>query len=122
MLLERDFAGGFKAESSGAGGFSTYAGEIKALAGPTIPAGWIPCNGQAISRIDFSALFAALGEVWGDGDVLDDVQRARFARQTMIGSGDAQAGGSSVSSGQLQNSKASKHDLGEYDGRSGSLW
>ena len=60
LLLERDFAGGFKAESTGASGSSTYSGEIKALAGATVPAGWLPCDGRAISRIDFSALFAAL--------------------------------------------------------------
>jgi microcystin-dependent protein len=116
LLLERDFAGGFKADSAGAGGSSTYAGEIKALAGSTVPAGWIQCNGQAISRIDFSALFAALGEIWGNGDGSTTFNVPDLRGRTMVGSGNALVGGSSVSSAQKTNSKASNHALGEYDG------
>lgn len=32
------------------------------------PAGWLLCDGQAINRITFSALFAALGTLYGVGD------------------------------------------------------
>jgi microcystin-dependent protein len=38
------------------------------FAGPTVPNGWLPCDGRAISRVDYAALFAAIGGYWGAGD------------------------------------------------------
>jgi microcystin-dependent protein len=32
------------------------------------PAGWLLCNGSAISRTTYAALFAAIGTTWGAGD------------------------------------------------------
>lgn len=32
------------------------------------PAGWLVCNGQAVSRTTYSALFGAIGTVFGTGD------------------------------------------------------
>ena len=45
-------------------------GEIRAYAGiaASIPANWMLCYGQAISRITYAALFTALGTTWGAGD------------------------------------------------------
>ena len=34
----------------------------------TAPAGWLPCGGQAVSRIVYAALFALLGTTYGAGD------------------------------------------------------
>lgn len=34
----------------------------------TIPDGWLECNGQAVSRTDFSELFAKIGTTFGSGD------------------------------------------------------
>lgn len=34
----------------------------------SIPDGWLECNGAAVSRSTYSALFSAIGEVWGAGD------------------------------------------------------
>jgi len=38
--------------------------------GPTVspPAGWLLCNGQAVSRTSFSSLFASIGVLYGVGD------------------------------------------------------
>ena len=33
-----------------------------------IPAGWLHCHGQAVSRTDYADLFAAIGTVYGEGD------------------------------------------------------
>lgn len=33
-----------------------------------IPAGWLPCNGAAVSRTDYAALFNVIGESYGAGD------------------------------------------------------
>jgi microcystin-dependent protein len=32
------------------------------------PAGWLACDGQAVSRTTYAALFAAVGTLWGAGD------------------------------------------------------
>lgn len=43
-------------------------GAIIAYGGATAPAGWILCNGQAISRTEFSRLFTAIGTAFGPGN------------------------------------------------------
>jgi microcystin-dependent protein len=43
-------------------------GEIRQLAGTTIPDRWNECDGSAVSRTTYSDLFAAIGIVWGTGD------------------------------------------------------
>lgn len=32
------------------------------------PTGWLECNGTAVSRVTYAALFAAIGTTWGVGD------------------------------------------------------
>ncbi|HEY4029961.1 MAG TPA: phage tail protein, partial [Caulobacteraceae bacterium] len=44
------------------------AGAVLPYAGLTVPAGFFLCNGQAVSRTDNAALFAAIGAAWGAGD------------------------------------------------------
>lgn len=46
------------------------AGMIVPFAGPVenIPAGWLLCNGSAISRSNFMNLYKAIGLCWGEGD------------------------------------------------------
>lgn len=43
-------------------------GAIAFLAAPSIPAGWLHCNGQAVSRTTYANLFAAIGELYGVGN------------------------------------------------------
>ncbi|WP_164276584.1 phage tail protein [Stenotrophomonas sp. B1-1] len=43
-------------------------GQVFAFAGATAPAGTLPCNGAAVSRQTYAALFAAIGTRYGDGD------------------------------------------------------
>lgn len=46
-------------------------GSIMPFAGATIPAGWLLCDGSAVSRTTYSSLFAALGGIsspWGQGN------------------------------------------------------
>lgn len=43
-------------------------GDIKAVAANTPPTGWLKCNGAAISRTAYPALFARIGTVWGAGN------------------------------------------------------
>ena len=34
----------------------------------TAPDGWLPCDGRAVSRTAYPALYAAIGVTWGAGD------------------------------------------------------
>jgi hypothetical protein len=43
-------------------------GEIRWVAGPTVPAGHLLADGSAVSRTAYSLLFAAIGTTWGAGD------------------------------------------------------
>jgi microcystin-dependent protein len=43
-------------------------GSVLAFAGTTAPSGWVLCSGQAVSRTEYSALFAVLGTTYGVGD------------------------------------------------------
>lgn len=44
------------------------AGTMQMFAGNTIPAGWLLCDGSAVSRTDYAKLFSAIGTTWGEGD------------------------------------------------------
>jgi microcystin-dependent protein len=44
------------------------AGAIQDFGMPTAPAGWLVCDGQAVSRTTYADLFAAIGGTWGVGD------------------------------------------------------
>lgn len=67
-------------------------GSMAPYAGSTAPAGWIFCNGQAISRTTFASLFAVIGTTYGAGDGsttfgLPDLRgRTIFGRDDMGGS------------------------------------
>lgn len=43
-------------------------GAILAFGGSSAPAGWLLCQGQAISRTTYAALFAVIGTAYGAGD------------------------------------------------------
>lgn len=44
------------------------AGMIFQYAGSSIPTGWLTCDGSAVSRTTYAALFAAISTTWGVGD------------------------------------------------------
>jgi len=53
---------------TGGGGGGIPSGSLEAFAGAAAPAGWLLCNGQAVSRATYAALFAAIGTTYGVGD------------------------------------------------------
>ena len=67
-------------------------GSILAFAGAVAPKGWILCDGRALSRSAYSALFSALGVTYGVGDgsttfnIPDLRGRATFGKDNMGGS------------------------------------
>ena len=46
---------------------SIPSGFILPFAGTSIPDGWLICNGAAVSRTEYAALFSAIGTTWGEG-------------------------------------------------------
>lgn len=66
-------------------------GSVVAFAGGQPPPGWLLCDGTAVSRTTYAALFATIGTTWGEGDAattfnLPDM-RGRFLRGTDHGAG-----------------------------------
>lgn len=49
-------------------GASLPAGSIVDYAGGAVPAGWLLCYGQALSRAEYATLFNAIGTTHGAGD------------------------------------------------------
>ena len=43
-------------------------GVVQAFAGNATPAGWLLCDGSAVSRTTYAALFAVIGTTYGTGD------------------------------------------------------
>lgn len=66
-------------------------GAVVAFAMPTPPVGWVICNGAALSRTTYAALFARIGTTYGTGDGsttfnVPDV-RGKVVRAADLGSG-----------------------------------
>jgi microcystin-dependent protein len=65
LLVERRLA----TQGGGGSGASAVApGMIQVYGGGSVPAGWLLCDGAAISRTQYSALFNAIGTTYGAGD------------------------------------------------------
>jgi microcystin-dependent protein len=82
--------------SSGTGSAVTWmnptpSGSVIAFAGQTEPAGWLLCQGQAVSRTTYADLFAIIGTTYGVGDNIATFNlpdlRAEFIRGWDAGRG-----------------------------------
>lgn len=51
-----------------AGATAVPTGSVQMFAGAVAPAGWLPCDGAAVSRSGYAALFAVVGTTYGAGD------------------------------------------------------
>ena len=60
------------------------AGVIVAMAG-TVPTGWLECNGQAVNRTTYAALFAVTGTVYGAGNGSTTFNVPNFESKVLIG-------------------------------------
>lgn len=68
--------------------FSTYfTGQLVESAGTTVPAGFLACDGAAVSRTTYSALFAFIGTTWGVGDGSTTFNVPDLRGRATIGSG-----------------------------------
>lgn len=79
-------------------------GTILDFAAATPPTGYLTCNGSAVSRTDYAALFAVIGTTWGAGDGSTTFNLPDFRGRTTIGAGTGTA------------SDATAHALGSKGG------
>ena len=57
------------------------------FAGPSIPLGWMGCDGANFSRVDDVALYSAIGTTWGVGDGVTTAGLPDTRRRVAMGSG-----------------------------------
>ncbi len=77
-------------------------GAILAFGGATAPSGWLLCQGQAISRTTYVALFAVIGTAFGAGDGSTTFNVPDLREATTKGAGETgQTVGAHVKSGGL---------------------
>lgn len=67
------------------------AGSVVDFAGATVPTGWLLCNGAAVSRATYAALYTAIGTTWGAGDGVTTFNLPNFAGRVTLGSGSGPA-------------------------------
>lgn len=68
-------------------------GEIRAFARTTAPTGWLVCDGSAVSRTAYAALFAAVGTLYGTGDGLTTFSLPNLINRMARGSTSGGVGG-----------------------------
>lgn len=67
-------------------------GDLKDHASATVPSGWLACDGSAVSRTTYAALFAVIGTTWGVGDGSTTFNVPNFQRRVTVGSGGSGTG------------------------------
>ena len=60
-------------------------GVIQMYANATVPSGWLECNGQAISRIDYADLFDIIGTTYGSGNGSTTFNVPNFSGKLPVG-------------------------------------
>jgi microcystin-dependent protein len=59
----------------------------------TAPAGWLNCDGSAVSRSTYAALYAAIGTEWGAGDGSTTFNVPDTRSRTIVGAGSSTSSG-----------------------------
>lgn len=65
QMLTTNGSGAVSWQSYGSG---VPAGAVMAFAMETVPSGWLECEGQAVSRTTYAALFTTISDDYGNGD------------------------------------------------------
>jgi microcystin-dependent protein len=62
-------------------------GDLKHRAATAVPAGWLLCDGRAVSRATYAALFGVIGTAWGAGDGVTTFNLPDLRGRSLIGTG-----------------------------------
>lgn len=73
---------------------SIPAGIVEVFAGSTVPAGFLLCDGSAVSRDTYAALFAVIGTTYGVGDGSTTFNLPDLSGRVVIGTSQSHALGS----------------------------
>lgn len=76
-------------------------GNITMWGSGTFPDGWLRCNGDAVSRADYSRLFAVIGTTFGVGDGSTTFNLPNFKDHSPGGVGDVWGSGLASTDGEL---------------------
>jgi microcystin-dependent protein len=111
-------------------------GTVQSFAGVTVPEGWLLCDGSAVSRTTYSALFEVISTLHGEGDATTTFHlpdyRGRFLRGAdNMGTGaagrdpggrtNANAGGNVDGVGSVQEGGMESHThIQRYNGTNGA--
>jgi microcystin-dependent protein len=89
----------------------SYAGMVQMYAGATAPSGWLICDGAAINRITYSALFDAIGTAWGvgDGSTTFNIPDLRGAAPAGVGTSTGYTEDETIALGTKYNDQAQEH-------------
>lgn len=60
-------------------------GTIVQFAGPYAPDGWLFCEGEAVSRSEYAALFTVIGTIYGNGDGISTFTLPNLAQRVPAG-------------------------------------
>lgn len=74
-----------EAITNATGNYVPEAGFIQASASPYFSSAWYECNGQAVSRVDDAALFAAIGTLYGAGNGTTTFNVPNYKGRTLVG-------------------------------------
>lgn len=75
-----------------AGGVAQPVGSIINYAGAIVPAGWLLCDGSAVSRTDYRRLFDVCGTTYGAGNGSTTFNLPNLANRVPVGPGDRAVG------------------------------
>ena len=65
---------------------TSITGVVQLFAGSSAPSGWLICNGQAVSRTTYAALYAVIGTTYGAGDGSTPFNVPNLVNKTVRGS------------------------------------
>ena len=92
---------------------SSVTGSVQLFAGSSAPSGWLICNGQAISRTTYAALYAVIGTIYGVGDGSTTFNIPNLVNKTVRGSNSlGKTGGADTVTLSTANMPAHTHGVG----------
>ena len=95
-------------------------GVIQLYAGSSAPSSWLICNGQAVSRTTYAALFAVIGTTYGVGDGSTTFNVPNLVNKTVRGASTVgSTGGSDTVTLSTANMPAHTHGVGSLATASG---
>ena len=98
---------------------TSITGVVQLYAGSTAPNGWLICNGQAVSRTTYAALFAVIGTTYGAGDGSTTFNVPNLVNKTVRGSNSlGKTGGADTVTLSTANLPAHTHGAGSYSAAS----